>query len=75
MANLTRYVTKYDGSQESIDRIRRVLTALNYDNRYSFEIDSDFALVIRTLAGQEMVVPLGYQIVIPQEGKIHVVKD
>lgn len=72
---MMKYMTKYDGSQESIDRIRRVLKALSYDNRYSFEIDADFALVIKTLAGQEMTIPLGYQIVIPQEGKIHVVKD
>lgn len=72
---MIRYVTTWDGTPRALENIRFVLKVLSYDNRYSIRMDEYEDLHIEAGNGKGMIVPKGWDVVIPQEGKMYFCKD
>lgn len=72
---MIRYVTKWDGTPRTLENIRFVLNVLSYDTRYTVRMDEYEDLHIEAGNGRGMIVPKGFDVVIPQGGELYVDKD
>lgn len=72
---MIRYVTKWDGTPRTLENIRFVLKVQSYDNRYSIRMDEYEDLHIEAGNGRGLIVPKGWDVVIPQEGRMYFTKD